>query len=292
MKILLTGATGLLGTSILGVATSRVFVCDALARSEIAASSPADLAKRMEDYELIIHAAANTNVEQCEIEPEICYRDNFLLTESLAFAAMLAGVRMTFVSSTGVYGAHRSDPYREYDAVAPTTHHHRSKLMGEQSVLSANPRNLVVRTGWLFGGPAENPKNFVSRRIDEAHSAFTRTGYIQSNIEQRGVPSFNKDIATRILDLAESGSAGIYNCTNGGNASRFEYVKAIIELTGLAIEVRPSSAATFNRKAKVSNNEMTENWKMTARGWPAMPDWRDSLASYISDELIEYRRNG
>lgn len=283
MKILLTGASGLLGTAVQNAANSRGWTCDSFARPSLASGDvkTSTLANAMRGYDVLIHAAANTNVEQCEISPDDCYRDNFLLTELLAQAAFIARVKMVFVSSTGVYGDGKNIAYREYDAVSPGTHHHRSKQMAEQSVLSQDARNLVVRTGWLFGGPRNNPKNFVARRIDEARLALQKNAYLESNAEQRGVPCFNVDIAVRILELANNEWSGIFNCVNSGDASRYEYVKAVIELAGIPVEVRSSGAAIFNRKAKVANNEMAENWKMQSLGLAPMPDWRSSLAMYI-----------
>ena len=287
MKILLTGATGLLGSAILDAAQQRGLVCDALPRPSLRDVTSSALADRLQGYDVLIHAAANTNVEQCEIAPDDCYRDNFLLTELLATAAVAANVKMVFISSTGIYGEGQDVPYREYDSVHPQTHHHRSKTMAEQAVISQNARNLVIRTGWLFGGVAANPKNFVARRIDEARAAVEGKGYIESNTEQRGVPCFNGDIATRILTLAGENWSGVCNCVNTGTASRYEYVSAVVEFAGLPLEVRPSSAAAFQRKAKVSNNEMAVNWKMDALGLPSMPDWRVSLAYYIQKILPE-----
>ena len=290
MKILLTGAGGLLGTAIQDTAATRTSICDPFARpsqssSDVNASSLADA---MRGYDVLIHAAANTNVEQCEISPDECYRDNFLLTELLAQAALIARVKMVFVSSTGVYGDGKNTPYREYDGISPGTHHHRSKQMAEQSVLGHHAGNLVVRTGWLFGGPANNPKNFVARRIEEARLALQTNGHIESNAEQRGVPCFNVDIAARLLELACGEWSGIFNCVNSGDASRYEYVKSVIKLAGIPVEVRPSGASIFNRKAKVANNEMAENWKMQSLGLASMPDWRSSLAKYIkgSGEIV------
>lgn len=292
MKLLLTGAGGLLGSAVMVAAAERGDQCDALARPALgrgqAAITAAQLANTLAGYDVLVHAAANTNVEACETAPDDCYRDNFLLTELLAQAAALAGVRMVFVSSTGLYGTAGDTPYREYEAAVPTTHHHRSKLLGEQSVLAANARNLVLRTGWLFGGSAANPKNFVARRVDEARAALAAGRHIESNAEQRGVPCWNRDVATRLLELADAGVAGVVNCVNSGNASRCEYVAAVVQLAGIAVEVKPSTAASFARKARVSNNEMVDNWKMAMLGWPDMPDWRASLAAYLHGDLAAY----
>jgi dTDP-4-dehydrorhamnose reductase len=290
VKLLLTGAGGLLGSAVVDAAASRGDRCDALARPALGGDAPdaAQLAEQLRGHDLLLHAAANTNVEQCETDPDACYRDNFLLTELLAQAAALAGVRMLLVSSTGLYGTASQAPYREYDAAEPTTHHHRSKLLAEQAVLAAAPHNLVVRTGWLFGGAPATPKNFVARRIDEARKAKAEQRHIESNAEQRGVPCWNRDVAMRMLDLAAAGVTGVVNCVNSGHASRYEYVAAVVELSGAGVAVRPSTAAGFNRKAKVSPNEMADNWKMRMLGWPEMPDWRASLQTYLRTELADY----
>lgn len=281
MKILLTGASGLLGSAIAHVAGLHGWQCHALSRDpqELAA-----LAGRLSAYDVLIHAAANTNVEQCEIDPDRCYQDNWLLTELLAQKAAQAGVRMVFISSTGIYGIAKTAPYKEYDPVTPTTHHHTSKYLAEQTVLRQHRNNLVIRTGWLFGGEYANPKNFVARRVDEARNAqAANQSLIRSNAEQRGVPCYNLDIAERILLLVQKNQYGVFNCVNAGHASRCEYVKKIIELAGIPVDVEPSDAASFNRKARVSNNEMAENWKMAALGMPAMPAWEESLARYIAE---------
>lgn len=287
MKILLTGAAGLLGSAIVEAAHRRGVICAPLARpgTNLHGLTVSALASQLRGYDVLIHAAANTNVEQCEIAPDQCYRDNFLLTELLATAAIEAHVKVVFISSTGIYGDGLQTPYREYDSAHPQTHHHRSKALAEQAVTNQDAGNLIIRTGWLFGGAAGNPKNFVARRIDEARAAAQGKGYIESNTEQRGVPCFNQDVAARILDLIAADSSGIYNCVNTGSASRYEYVSAIVELSGLLVEVKPSTAAAFNRKAKVSNNEMATNWKMDTLGLAVMPEWRASLAYYIQEVL-------
>jgi dTDP-4-dehydrorhamnose reductase len=285
MKILLTGSHGMLGSALKAAAHERAWDCQGMERPDVLTATVTMLAARLSGNDLLIHAAANTNVEQCELDPHKCYADNYLLTDLLAQAAAAAGVKMVFISSTGVYGQLKSGPYREYDAASPTTHHHRSKLLAEEVVLRASPLNLVARTGWLFGGPRANPKNFVARRIEEAQAALARGEAIQSNSEQQGVPCFAGDVAGRILDLANASVCGLFNCVNLGAASRFEYVSAIVALSGGAVEVKATAAGSFGRKANVSNNETAENWKMDSLGWAPMPAWQESLARYISEEL-------
>ena len=293
MKLLLTGAGGLLGSALSAAAAARGDSCQALARPPLGQGAAqadllAQLVQQLRGADLLLHAAANTNVEQCETEPEACYRDNFLLSELLARAAAQAGVRMLFVSSTGLYGTGSGAPYREYETAVPTTHHHRSKLLAEQAVLAAAPGNLVVRTGWLFGGAGALPKNFVARRIDEARKALAEGKPLAANSGQHGVPCWTRDVAARMLDLAAAGVTGVVNCVNSGQASRYDYVAAVVQLAGIGVALQPAQAAGFGRKAQVSPNEMADNWKMRMLGWPEMPDWRASLQTYLHSELADY----
>lgn len=284
MRLLVTGAEGLLGSALQDVIGKLEWQSSRFQRQPFWSASPSDRVALVSGYDWVIHAAANTNVEACEGDPAGCYQDNYLLTDLLAQTCAIAGVRLAFISSTGIYGTHKSEPYLEYDSVMPTTHHHRSKWLAEQSVLAASPENLILRTGWLFGGAIGNPKNFVARRIEEGLKAQRQGSVIFSNDQQRGVPCFNLEIAERTVNLIADGHAGVFNCVNSGSASRFEYVSKILQFAGIDAEIRPATPETFNRIALVSDNEMAENWKMACLGFPAMPAWDVGLQNYV--ELV------
>jgi dTDP-4-dehydrorhamnose reductase len=277
MKILLTGGSGMLGKALAMAARETGFLCDSLSRASVNLGKPNELIPLIADYDLLIHAAANTNVEQCERDPVACYRDNAFLTEVLASAAANTDVKMVYISSTGVYGSGKDSPYHEYDETVPLTHHHKSKLLGEAFVGKCRS-SLIIRTGWLFGGSAENPKNFVAARLREAALSH---GPILSDSEQRGNPTSVRDLAGRIFLLIRNDQSGVFNCVNEGVASRFDYVRAILSYAGNATHVEPTRSASFNRVAKVSNNESAINMKMNCAGFGHMPEWRESLSEYI-----------
>lgn len=283
MKILLTGANGMLGSTIREYCIQADYECIPFSRTNLAAGFPDNIYSIMDNADLIIHAAANTDVEACERDPDQCYEDNFLFTESLAKAAALRNIKMVYISSTGVYGTDKESPFCEYDEARPTTHHHRSKLMGEEVTLSFNPMNLIIRTGWIFGGAFSLRKNFVARRIDEARSV--NNGVIQSNNQQFGNPTYSVDLVQRIFELVEKNFFGIFNCINEGATSRHGYVSAIMRIAGIDVVVEPAMASSFNRIAKVSNNESAMNWKADRLGLVPMPTWEKSLASYIAANL-------
>ena len=288
MRILLTGASGLLGSAIVRVSEELGHNCIAFKRSSWNWQNCLIDDELLFDIDLIVHAAANTDVEECEKQPEICYRDNTLLTECLAKAAAKANLNFVFISSTGIYGSHKTSPYAEFDEVKPTTHYHRSKFLAEERILQLIPGSLIIRTGWLYGGGFGIPKNFVANRIKEARGS--ANGEIFSNIDQYGNPCYNIDVAERILELTERGMSGVFNCVNEGSVSRYEYVQSIMEFAGLNSVVSQASSAAFNRHAKVSNNESARNWKAELLGFEKMPCWKVSLEKYIKKDLLSLSR--
>lgn len=284
MKLLISGSSGLLGSALVKLSKERGHTCITLSRVcaqlSLNANATALLDEQFDGIDHFVHAAANTDVERCESEPAVCYRDNVLLTELLASAARRRCVSMTFISSTGVYGSHHITPWAEYDEVCPTTHHHRSKWIGEQRVMAANNHNLVIRTGWLYGGDSLATKNFVVKRILEARAS--KNGVLFSNQQQRGCPTNVEDLAMRIMELIELKAHGVFNAVNTGSASRFEYVTEIVQRVGINVEVCPLLASDFKRIAPVSDNEMAINWRADSLGLPTMRHWQDALTDYIA----------
>ncbi|MEO1659098.1 MAG: SDR family oxidoreductase [Pseudomonadota bacterium] len=284
VTVAVTGASGLLGSAMVQSAARRGIDTIGVDRSRISWSSVHQTAEyiRALNADLLVHCAANTNVEGCEQDPSSAYRDNTVLTEIIASACGQSDTQMIYVSSTGVYGDHKEDPYTDFDDVHPTTTHHKSKYLGEQAAQTFCPDALIVRTGWLFGGPADNKKNFVVNRIREARAC---DGEMVSNREQFGSPTFVTDVAERIFDLRTRGYAGVFNCVNEGVASRFDYVSAIMKASDIDVPIVPKGASAFSRIAPVSNNEAATNTKMGMLGMAPMRDWRVALNDYVSEAI-------
>jgi dTDP-4-dehydrorhamnose reductase len=280
-QIALTGASGLLGSALTFALDEQGKEPVALKGQDCLQRTPQDIAAHLRRNKVshLVHCAANTNVEYCETHPEEAYRDNLFLSEVLASACALADVRMIYVSSTGVYGAHSEDLYREYDAAQPTTVHHQSKFKAEQAVQTLTEAALIIRTGWLFGGRLAGKDDFVSGRLREAQE----TDLMLSNTEQRGHPTFALDVAYKILDLAAQGHGGIFNCVNSGTASRYDYVRAILQIAGDATPVEARPASHFKRIAPVSFNETASTQKLAVIGGGALEDWHAALSRYMTD---------
>lgn len=281
MKILLTGSNGLLGSSFCTFAEKNGYKITCLKRENLNINLGIErIINYLEsfDAEVIIHCAANTNVEECERNPHSCYRDNTLLTEVLAIACRKLGMKMVFISSTGVYGAHKKDAYIEYDDVSPTTVHHHAKWEAEKAVSSQLLNYLIIRTGWLFGGSWEMKKNFVANRI---HECLISNRDITSDNTQIGNPTYVCDVVAKVMHMIQLGITGTFNCTNEGVASRYEYVKEIVRCADLNTRV-VASEKPFVRQAKVSFNESAINFKLTNLGLSPLPCWKKSLSDYIN----------
>ena len=281
MKILLTGATGILGSAILY--KSSDFNCEvetlSLKDAWNICLNPAKI--NSFEFDVFVHAAANTDVDYCEQNIEQCYQDNYLLTEMLASACHACDRKFVFISSTGVYGDNSRIPYREFDETKPTTHHHRAKLLAEESVLAISSSNLVLRIGWLFGGNPKLAKNFVARRIEEARLAKNNGQQVYANKDQIGSPTFNLDVAEQIYKYLANSLGGVFNVVNAGNASRFEYVQQIITLAGIDINISPISSTLFKRAANVSLNEAATMWKSRSLLKQELRCWKSALSDYL-----------
>lgn len=288
-NILITGSSGLLGSAIYKFFKSSGHKVQLFERAAFFSKPQKKINQLLEKFDCIVHAAANTNVESCEIYPEDCYKDNTLMTERLAYASSLTNSKFIYISSTGIYGAKKSSPYNEYDSVHPTTHHHNSKWLGECAVNRYCNNALILRAGWLFGGGFENKKNFVVKRIEEALN--TNDSCIYSNSDQIGSPTYINDFVTRLYQLVINDESGTFNLVNDKVASRLEYVQKIIEIAELPVQVIPVNGEFFNRNANVSNNESALTLKLDQLGYDKLPEWSYSLEMYINNNLKSWMFN-
>lgn len=255
-----------------------------LGRATLQTDDPASLLARIATLQprLIVNCAAHTDVDSAENDPQLAQRVNADLPALLAEAARRHDALLVQISSTGVYGAWSDRPYDERDRCQPTTVHHRSKLAGEQAVSQSGCKYLILRTGWLFSGPANRPRNFVWHRLREARDA----SVLRSDPVQRGNPTCATDLAALTLRLVDLGVHGIYNSVGEEPASRLDYVREIVAAAGLPCRVEPA-AGQFTRRAPVSCNEAAVNWGLGQLGLTTMPPWRESLRRYVQQLMAD-----
>jgi dTDP-4-dehydrorhamnose reductase len=278
-KILVTGSGGLLGSYLIREFSNSV----GYSSQELDITKPLHVRQMVEMVrpDVIIHAAAFTDVEACEVETDKAFEINAIGTQNLVNCCIDKDILFVYISSTGVYGSYKAEGYTEFDKVEPPTIHHKSKYEGEKIVRQHLSKYLIVRTGWLYGGGKEYSKNFVYQRFIEARNK----DIIYSDDSQIGNPTYVYDLIGQIEVLIINKQYGIFNCVNAATkVTRFEYVKKIIELCNVSCTVEVSPIGWFNRTAPVSNNESAKNYKLNLLDLNSMPSWEDALKRYIIKE--------
>jgi len=275
-KVLVTGSGGLLGSHLVnGIPNSIGYSSQELDITKIQHVSQI-LEKEKPD--IIIHAAAFTDVEACEAEIDKAFEVNTIGTQNLVNCCIDRDVLFIFISSTGIYGSYKTERYTEFDKVEPSTIHHSSKYEAEKVVRNHLNKHLILRTGWIFGSSALNKKNFVYQRYMEAKN----NDLIHSDDSQIGNPTYALDLVGQIKILINANQFGTYNCVNHADCvSRYDYVKKIVELFALDCRVEIAPEGAFKRRAPVSNNESALNYKLGLLGIDCMGDWDDALQRYI-----------
>ena len=279
MKVIVTGATGILGTDLVRELQRSNHEVLGFDSQNIALADYQDVRQKFARFspDIIIHSAAMTNVDACETDQLAALKTNVAGTHTVSMVASQLGARIVYISSCGVYGDGKTEPYTELDATNPVNFHHYTKLEGEKRVRAHNPHHLVVRPGWLFGGSQEHRKNFVEARRREAA---TRP-VLQSANDKFGSPTSTLDLARQLVELLQQEVYGTFNIVNTGGASRYEYVAEIIRLLKLGNQVEPVSSAAFVRPAPMPANEVLENLNLDLLGMNTMLTWQEALAAYV-----------
>jgi dTDP-4-dehydrorhamnose reductase len=277
VKILITGAQGMLGRALgeilsLDHEVSGVDIQDA----DIRVSGDIERLIVRTRPELVIHAAANTDVDGCEKNENDAYAANALGTKNVAVACRKAGARCMYVSTDFVFDGEKETPYSESDLPNPINVYGRSKYMGEALLARALPDHYILRTEWLFGGGG---RNFIDEIIKRAR----REGKLRVVDDQRGSPTYTRDLAEMIRNmLTRMPPSGIYHLTNGGACTWYEFAREILSLVGLShVSMEPVSQEEIKRPAKRPRNSVMRNLAYEREGFPPARHWREALLEYL-----------
>lgn len=275
MKVLVMGATGLLGKALVrewtgdevnGIGSGDVDIRDqAGVRAIVQKFQP----------EWIVLAAAYTDVDGCEAHADLAFSVNRDGAINVARAAKENAAKLVFFSSDYVFDGTKASPYEVGDACNPQSVYGRSKAEAEVLLLEILPEVCIARTSWLFGiggkcFPDTILKLAANRRALDVVS------------DQRGCPTYSVDLARAIISLCRAGAHGIVHVTNSGNCSWFEFARQIIGEAGLAVEVRPVSSAQMARPAPRPAYSVLSATSLHEYGIE-MPDWKNALRRYLKE---------
>ena len=276
MKILLTGHKGQLGRTLLPLLGDHDVIGVDLPEHDITDREHLTALARDFDPDLILHPAAMTNVDSCARDPALAYRVNGMGTQNLALIAAELDAEMLYVSTNEVFDGSATEPYHEWAARNPINAYGRSKLAGEWYTQHLLTRFYIVRTAWLY---AADGRNFPHRIIELADER----GALKVVTDEVGNPSYVVDLAQAIVQLIATHAYGIYHLVNEGVASRYEFAKEILRLSGRGhIPVAPITSAEFQRASTPPPYAPLANIAAAALGIRLRP-WQEALAAFLQE---------
>jgi len=278
MRILVTGARGQLGQELQQVLQGEEVIAadqpeyeltDSKLGEQIAAQRP----------DLVIHAAAYTDVDGCERDPDLAFRVNVEGTRRVAEGTTKAGARLLCLSTDYVFDGKKTEPYTEQDPVNPLNVYGRSKLMGEKEALKVCPKALIVRTSWLYG---MHGKNFVKTILCLAATQ----PEIKVVNDQRGSPTYARDLAGVIVELIGRDRRGVVHAGGEGACTWYEFACAITQEAGYSCRVVPISTAESGRLA-VRPAYSVLSTALLRRYGLRLPPWQDGLHRFMAERATE-----
>jgi dTDP-4-dehydrorhamnose reductase len=279
MRVLITGAAGMLGQDVARAAAAAGDEVSALSRAEldITNTDAVQAALWASRPDVVINCAAYTNVDGAEHEAESAFTCNGAGAGNVARAASAAGAWTIHVSSDYVFDGAKREPYVESDPTDPISRYGASKLAGEVAVADgATGRHTIVRSSWLFGagGPC------FPATILRAGAERDRLTVVD---DQVGCPTFTGHLADALLALARDQPRGIVHVAGGGQCSWFEFATAIVRAGGLSCSVEPGLTADLGRPAPRPAYSVLGTERASEA--PRLPGWRDGLAEYMATEV-------
>ena len=275
MKIAVTGAGGGLGRAFLAACPSHHDVA-AFTHGELDIGDHDAVMQTIAPLapDLIVNAAAVTNVDACERDLERAYRDNALGPQSLALAARACDATLLHVSTDYVFDGTKGSPYDEVDAPNPVNAYGRSKLGGEEHVRRITPQHLIVRTAYVFGGGTDH----LSRALGRMRESEDVGGLA----DRVGSPTYVVHLAERLLPLALTGRFGTYHLAGPEPTTWFDLVSRARSIGGYEAAVREQTSGELGLKATRPKNSALVSVYVGELGVPAFPSLDDALRELLA----------
>ena len=290
MKILVTGANGQLGRELRIVAqgSSDKYIFTDVVEVEGLETTILDITDidairkivKAEGIDVIVNCAAYTNVDGAESNQELAELLNAKAPENLAIAMKEAGGLLVHISTDYVFGKEPyNTPCREDQKGTPSGVYGLTKLHGEQNILATGCRGIIIRTAWLY---SEFGKNFVKTMLN---LTATRPE-LKVVFDQVGTPTYAFDLAQAIVAIVKAPKTGIYNYSNEGVCSWFDFAKMIAEMAGGAsakCNIQPCHSDEFPSPVKRPAYSVLDKTKIKETFGIEIPYWTDSLRMCINN---------
>ena len=275
MKIVITGANGMLGHDLARVLDNHdLFLFDSkslditdmvVVKEKVLSVEP----------DILINAAAFTDVDACESQFDDAYNVNALGVRNLALVCSDLNIPLVHISTDYVFKGDKNTPLLEDDPVGPNTAYGKTKLKGEEFIQEILDKFFILRTAWLYG---HDGSNFVETMLSLSQT----NDELNVVNDQIGSPTFTRDLAVKIGELIDSDKYGIYHLTNAGECSWYEYCMEFYALAGKETKVRPVTTEEFPRPAPRPHYSVLSNEKWIKAGFTPMRSYKEALKDYLN----------
>jgi dTDP-4-dehydrorhamnose reductase len=279
MKILLIGAQGMLGRDLQPILSTRHEI---IARDihDLDITDPGQVGEEIRKIrpDAVINLAAFTDVDGCESQRERAFSVNAHGAGHVARASEAAGAKLIHLSTDYVFDGTSPVPYREEASPHPMSVYGESKLGGERAVQEAGENHLILRTAWLYG---RHGKNFVDTILRLA----SQREELRVVHDQKGSPTFTRDLSGAIAQLLEKDLRGILHVTNSGSCSWFEFAERILALKpppSARVRIHPISSSELGRPARRPAFSVLDCSRFENAVGRRMRDWEEGLQEYLS----------
>ncbi|MBN1474412.1 MAG: dTDP-4-dehydrorhamnose reductase [Syntrophaceae bacterium] len=295
MKILLLGHKGMLGNDLLKQLSADHEVVG-MDKEEIDIVSAKDCKNAIAEVnpEIVINAAAFTNVDGCETARDACFAVNAEAVKNICEACRGRNIKIIHFSTDYVFDGTATKPYEENDKCNPISTYGASKLAGERYLQSLSDNYLLIRTSWLYG---VNGKNFVRTILEKANAkhfiqdTMAKTGAIQEHPailtvvdDQIGSPTYTKDLAAAVDLLISQNQSGIFHVTNRGHCSWYEFAIRILKEAGVDnVEVKPIKTSQLKSPAMRPAYSVLSMQKFISLTGKTPQPWQLALQDYLKN---------
>ena len=284
MKVLITGSNGQLGSEIKELASdyeNLEFVFKDLPELDICDAETLTTIISDQHINAVINCAGYTAVDQAEENSEIAEQVNVKGVLNLVNALEKVDGKLIHISTDYVFDGNHSQPYKESDPVSPIGVYGQTKRAGELAVLNSSIDAIVIRTSWLYSVYGNNFVKTMLRLGNEKKS-------IQVVSDQKGTPTFAKDLAKTCLDILSDASStnlskkgSLYHYSNEGVISWYDFASAIMEISNIGCKVIPIETKDYPTLTKRPLYSVLDKSKIKSDFKVIIPHWRDSLANCI-----------
>lgn len=272
-RVLVSGSGGQLGIELAGLLPRRGHEVVALSKGELDVANFRDVRQALGEHspDVVVNAAAYTNVDGCETETDLAYGINVLGPRNLAQLCEERGCDLLHVSTNYVFDGESPRPYEPFDVTHPISAYGRTKLAGEEYIRQLTNRWYLVRSAGVYG----SGHNFVRTMLRLG----AERDVLKIKDDEFVSPTYAADLAEGIAEVIEAGHYGLYHVTNSGSCSWYEFAKEIFALAGLEVEVIPVPSSEYPLPAPRPANGV-----LSTVGSPELRHWREALEDYLDRE--------